>query len=542
MAGGHRSHKRVKGNGKRSRGVHRAKPRLPEPYTWLGAAALTLGMGAALAGGSGIARADPTATGTSSSALSSGAGTTSGTSTSGTRKSGTRAGSSAGAESPKPNGTAPTSTVPSSGGKHPATTTTTTGTSSTTSATSPRVPVSSRLASSTPKDSTPSPGVTVSTNRTPPTDPTPSPGAAVTAVVHHDVVAALTKVHTGLDAVSPNPATGSSVSGDSPVTGSAPAVTTAMKPAMTLAAVVSSSPTPAVVHAAVAVVTPPVTPAVPALPTNLVVGLLAEVFSVVNTLISPNPAVPPTNPLQLLVFEVLRRIETTLGVVPVVVSSSPGTSDPLTGTNPVSTAAGVPSPGDVVQTPYGEIGKWLLQSNGQISDFGGAPLGGKKLLEPINVIILDPTATTAAAATANLNADLSLAGFPAQLVHTTGFQGTIDGQTYGQQPTGILEAFSDNSFLLPDDHARAFGPAPAEDGTGYVFTVAASRETLGLDGLLPTHTYVSFDYARDELANQLVSSGVGTVVGIVPLDNAYNSATETTGDNDGYAVVIQLNN
>ena len=547
MAGEHRSHRRAKGNGKRSRGVHRAKPRHPEPYTWLGAGALTLGMGAALAGGSGIAHADATATGSSSSAVSSGAGTTSGTPTSGTPT-----GSSAASESAKTNGTAPTSTVSSSGGDLPATTTTKKRTSLTTSATSPRVPVSSTLASSTPPpasrtpasstagatspDSTPSPDVTVSTNSTPPPDPTPSQGAAVTAVAHHAVVAALTEVHTVLDTVSP--ATGSSVSGASTVTGSAPAVTTALRQA----AVVSSSPAPVVVHAALAVVTPAVTPAVPALPTNLVVGLLAEVFSVVNTLISPNPAVPPTNPLQLLVLEVLRRIETTLGVVPVVVSSTPGTSDPLTGTNPVSTAAGVPSAGDVVQTPYGAIGKWLLQSNGQISDFGGAPLAGKTVLEPINVIILDPKSTTPAAATANLNADLSLAGFPAQLVHTTGFQGTIDGQTYGQQPTGILQAFSDNSFLLPDDHARAFGPAPAEVGTGYVWTVAASREELGLDGLLPTHTYVSFDEARDQLANQLVSSGVGTVVGVVPLGNAYNSATETTGDNNGYAVVIQLNN
>ncbi len=323
----------------------------------------------------------------------------------------------------------------------------------------------------------------------------------------------------------------------------------ALTEAITRAAVVSSSPTPtvvhtavAVVHAAAAVVTPAVTPAVPALPTNLVVGLLAEVFSAVNTLIDPNPAVPPTNPLQLLVLEVFRGIETALGVVPVVVSSTPSTSDPLIGTNPVSTASGVPSPGDVVQTPYGAIGKWLLQSNGQISDFGGAPLDGKTLLEPINVIILDPTSTTPAAATALLNADLSQAGFPVQLGHTTGFQGTIDGETYNQQPTGFLEAFSDNSFLLPDDHARAFGPAPAEDGTGYVWTIAASREMAGLDGLLPTHTYVSYDYARDQLANQLVSSGVGTIVGVVPLGNAYNSATETTGDNDGYAVVIQLNN
>ena len=112
----------------------------------------------------------------------------------------------------------------------------------------------------------------------------------------------------------------------------------------------------------------------------------------VNTLIAPNPAVPPTDPLHLLVFEVVRRIEMNLGL-------------PVAGTPTVSTPTGDrhesgihdswgPRPADVVQTPYGDIGKWLLQPNGQISTFGGERLGGKTLLEPINVIILDPTSTS----------------------------------------------------------------------------------------------------------------------------------------------------
>src|ERR1700722_17182731 len=182
MAGEHRSHKRAKRNGKRSRGVHRANPRHPEPYTWLGAGALTLGMGAAMASGSGIAPADPSATGSSSPALSSGAGATSGT----------RTGSSAHSESPKPKGTRPNRAVSSSGGNLPAATGTTTGTSSTTPATSPRVTVSSAPAHCTPPDST------------------PSQGAVVTAVVHHDVVTVPTEVHTVLAAVSPDPKSGSS--------------------------------------------------------------------------------------------------------------------------------------------------------------------------------------------------------------------------------------------------------------------------------------------------------------------------------------------
>lgn len=61
MAGGHRLPKgaKTKGTGKRAgRGAHRAAPRHPEPYAWLGAGAVTLGLGAALASGSGVAYAD----------------------------------------------------------------------------------------------------------------------------------------------------------------------------------------------------------------------------------------------------------------------------------------------------------------------------------------------------------------------------------------------------------------------------------------------------------------------------------------------------
>jgi hypothetical protein len=303
--------------------------------------------------------------------------------------------------------------------------------------------------------------------------------------------------------------------------------------------VTAAAPTRAVAPNPVAVLPAAATPVAPPLPANPVEGLLTEVFSVVNTLVAPNPAVPPTDPVHLLVFEVVRRIEITLGL-PVAGTPTVTAPDPVIGTNPVSTTLGIPSPADVVSTPYGDIGKWLLQPNGRISTFGGERLGGKTLLEPINVIILDPTSTSTAESAAKINADLSRAGFPAMPVHSTGFHGIVSGTRFGQQPDGLLEAFSNNLFVLPDDHARAFGPAPEPGGTGYVWTVAASREQFGLNGLLPAHTLVSYNAARDELASRLILSGA-TLVGIVPLSNAADDPTHTTGDHDGYAIVLRLN-
>ena len=298
------------------------------------------------------------------------------------------------------------------------------------------------------------------------------------------------------------------------------------------------SAVPAVSRAAVVDVLPAAaTPMAPPLPRDPVTGLLTEVAAVVNTLLYPNLAVPPTHPLHLLVIEVVRHIEVALNL-PVVGAPRVTTRDPVIGSNPVSTAGGNPRFDDEVSTPYGDIGKWLQEPGNQISDFGGQKLDGKSLLEPINVIVVDTTSTTKTEAIATLNAQLKEAGFPAQPIHSTGFGGSIDGVTYGQQPTGPLDAYSNNFFLLPDDHARAFGPGLVE-GVGYVWTVAASRELFGLYGILPTHTYLSYNAARDELTGQLIDDGA-TLVGIVPLGNAVDSATQTTGDHDGYAIVVQL--
>jgi hypothetical protein len=191
----------------------------------------------------------------------------------------------------------------------------------------------------------------------------------------------------------------------------------------------------------------------------------------------------------------------------------------------------------------GNVGKWMLQSDGTVSNYGGQTYGGKTMVEPVNVIIIDPTSTSAAESQAKVNKDLALGGFPIQPVHSGGFQGTINGVTYQQKPALPLTAYSDNSFLVQNDHGRLFGPAPATSGTGYVYTGAFSTETPGIsENGIPGHTYVSSNEARDELALRLLASGQVSSITYVKLDNAIdpNDPNYTTGDADGYAVVITL--
>lgn len=200
-----------------------------------------------------------------------------------------------------------------------------------------------------------------------------------------------------------------------------------------------------------------------------------------------------------------------------------------------------PSADDETPTEYGDIGKWMLDSSGDIADYGGLPYEGKTVLEAINVVIVDPTSRSSLEATWRLNAAMRRAGFPPRLIHSTGFRGLIDGERYRQQPRGLLVGYSDDFFLLPNNHGRIFGPDPVETASGYVWSGSFSTEEFVFYQGLPRHGYVSSNEARDALAAQLIASGRATSGGMVSLDNAYNTDTTTTGDHDGFAVVVTLN-
>ncbi|ORB30777.1 hypothetical protein BST38_08525 [Mycolicibacterium parafortuitum] len=216
--------------------------------------------------------------------------------------------------------------------------------------------------------------------------------------------------------------------------------------------------------------------------------------------------------------------------------------DPAPETEPTPEVEPVPAAADQVATPYGQIGKWMQDSRGDIADYGGLPFEGRTVLETVNVVIVDTTSRSRLEATWRLNAAMRRAGFPPRLIHSTGFRGLIDNQLYRQQPQGLLVGYSDAFFLAPNNHGRIFGPDPVETAGGYVWSGAFSTEEFVFYQRLPRHAYVSSNQARDALAAKLIASGRATSGGTVSLANSYNTATVTTGDHDGYAVVLILNN
>lgn len=220
--------------------------------------------------------------------------------------------------------------------------------------------------------------------------------------------------------------------------------------------------------------------------------------------------------------------------MPVAHALPTGSSDLPTGTS--QSTPGTPPPADAaVSTAYGSIGVWMLQSSGAVANWLGQSYQGKSLYEPIDVVLVDRTSSTAAAATAKLTDSLTAAGFPVRSLHSTGYQAFIDGQKYSQQPPdGSNSAFSDAIAIETNDHGRVFGPAPSAGG-GFVWTAAFSRENFAV----VTHTYASFTQARDNVRTALVAKG-GTDLGSISLGNTYDTDTTSTGDHDGRAVVIAL--
>jgi hypothetical protein len=182
------------------------------------------------------------------------------------------------------------------------------------------------------------------------------------------------------------------------------------------------------------------------------------------------------------------------------------------------------------------IGRWMIARDGTIAHWLGQMIDGKRLHEPVNVIVIDEGATSADDAKQRLTAAAAKAGFPVRFGHSTGYHGMIGGSLYGQLPEGRDDAFSNRVFEETNNHGRIFGPHRFDGG--YVFTGAFSRERVNLLEW-PGHRYASFNQARDAFARGLDALSEFKAAGTVPLGNAVNDSQVTTGDHDGNAVILR---
>lgn len=245
-----------------------------------------------------------------------------------------------------------------------------------------------------------------------------------------------------------------------------------------------------------------------------------------------------------------------------------------------------PVPTATVDTPYGALGQWMINKEGQVADWVGLrycgagttvascgvgkPDEGKIMQEPINTIFV-VQARNQYFAELKLNLALRLSGFGPSCCSSVGYSGIVGDSDYKQFPrggplglgilpplpfglfqngllglaAGLGPAYRDRSFLVANTHLRTFGGEP--DGNGnYIFTASVSEENLDTTGggLLPTHGFLNYNQARGQLLAGMLSKSWFTASdqGLIQMDNAIAPLDPlyTTGDYDGMAQVIAL--
>jgi len=166
----------------------------------------------------------------------------------------------------------------------------------------------------------------------------------------------------------------------------------------------------------------------------------------------------------------------------------------------------------------------------------GESYHGKHLREPINVVVVDTVAQSAAEARKRLVQNFAAAGYLVREGHSTGYHGYVDGVVYDQIPDGREQAFSNEPSEMHNNHGRMFGPHPY--GGAWFFIGAFSRERMDLLEKVK-HCYVSFNQARDDLSQRLDMKTDYRIKAFLNLDNALiGDPTFTAGDHDGIAVLL----
>jgi hypothetical protein len=245
-----------------------------------------------------------------------------------------------------------------------------------------------------------------------------------------------------------------------------------------------------------------------------------------------------------------------------------------------------PSPTATTTTPYGVLGQWMVNKNGQVADWVGQPYcgkgstaanckpdtpGAKIMQEPINTIFV-VKAPTLYQAEQNLNWAITISGFGSTPFSSIGYSGIVGTKSYKQFPRsgplglgligplpflkfqngligsllGIGPAYRDAPFWAANNHLRTFGGEP--DGKGnFIFTASVSRENLDTTGggLLPGHGFESYNVARQALVDKMVKASwisFASNMNLVQMNNAIdpNDPKYTTGDADGLAQVIGI--
>jgi hypothetical protein len=196
-----------------------------------------------------------------------------------------------------------------------------------------------------------------------------------------------------------------------------------------------------------------------------------------------------------------------------------------------------PRPADIARpNGFPSIGKWMISPEMTYASWLGAIHEGKKLREPINVVIIDPFAKSPEDAMGRFLAACAKAGFSSRPGHSGGYFGWLGDRLYSQIPSKKHHAIADEPFEFHNNHGRFFGPCFWAGR--YYFIGALSREKMD-PATKAEHLYVSFNQARDRFARRLMEKGGFKITTFLGLENALlDDPGVCTGDHDGVAIVL----
>jgi hypothetical protein len=184
------------------------------------------------------------------------------------------------------------------------------------------------------------------------------------------------------------------------------------------------------------------------------------------------------------------------------------------------------------------LGKWMFQGDKQQADWLGVLWKNKRLIEPINIILIDSISTSPEQSEKLLIENLAKAGYKSRSLHSGGYMGYIGNTYYNQYPKENNHAFSNASAFIDNNHCRVFGPHFYNGA--YYYTAALSRENVAPFSKVKHH-FASFTRARDAFASYLDKKSKFKILKTIDLHNTINnSPSESTGDHNGIAVVLSL--
>lgn len=157
---------------------------------------------------------------------------------------------------------------------------------------------------------------------------------------------------------------------------------------------------------------------------------------------------------------------------------------------------------------------------------------GRFIQEPINLILVDQSATSITDAEQRLINVFQAAGFGSRYGHTSGYLGIMNNVIYPQTPAIKDHTFSDYMWAFSNNHTRVFGPFV--NGASYIWIASSSREK----GI--SHDYISFRASRDSIIDAMDRYSNVEIIGSFMLHNKIDNQSVTTGDHDGYAKIVLI--